>query len=209
MMKNNLTSVVFLKKKVKMLKRINKRWAWRVGRLYYTLKSYLFIYKFNLRFFKFPMYIFKKFNYLHNSLKYFAYVYQNFLTSHKHLYGNSENMLALSDVSDDRNKFFYLSKKNLYIGAKSGNIECLFTNVRGLTFFSYTEPIYDLSDLSDFFYKGSIYGSLICELDEILYEQFLFTYDLNHNFEFNLVFVYEIYKINVMLTLSKLINLYF
>lgn len=152
------------------------------------------------------MYIFKKLSYLHNSLKYFAHIYKNFLTAQKYFYGNSENMLALSGVSDGRNQFFYLSKKNLSIGSKSSSVECLFINVKGLTFFSYAEPIYDLSD---FFYKGSIYDNLIYELDEILYEQFLFTYDLSNNFEVSLVFVYEIYKINVMLTLSKLINLYF
>jgi hypothetical protein len=167
------------------------------------------MYKFNLRFFKFPMHIFRYFALFFKNFRLFIYTYKNLLISNKYLYGNSERVLSIFDFSDDRYNFFYLSKRNLRGGVKAYNLQHLFNHIHGLTFFYYHEPLCDLTEGSDFFYKGSLYDTVVCDLDDIAYEKFAVTYNFDHISELNLFFITEFYKINILLTLNKLINLYF
>jgi hypothetical protein len=118
-------------------------------------------------------------------------------------------MLSQYFSEDSNENFVYFSKNKIKINAKSLSLQHIFDNINGVIFFTYNSPILDLVEDSDFFYKGSIYDNIIIDLENVFYIFFLENYNFEHIFEYNLLLIKEIYKINILLSLNKLINLYF
>ena len=209
MMKNNIRKLTAIQRKINFLKKFNKKGFWRVGRLYYLSKSTIFISKFNARLLKLSMYIFRQLYCLFRNFNYSLKAYKNFLTPHKFVYGNSEKMSPRYFDDDCAVNFAHFSKKKLKIYSKSISLQHMFGDINGILFFSYNCQVVDLLDDGDFFYKGSIYDNLIFDLDQARYLFFLNGYDFEYVFEYQTLAITEIYKINILLLLMKLINLYF
>jgi hypothetical protein len=209
MMKNNIKKLTVAQHKINFLKKFNKKGFWRVGRLYYLSKSTIFISKFNARLLKLSMYLFRQLYCLFRNFNYSLKSYKNFINPHKFVYGNSEKMSPRYFDDDCAVNFTHFSKKKSKIYSKSIALQHMFGDINGVIFFSYNCQVVDLSDDSDFFYKGSIYDNLIFDLDQDCYLFFLNKYDFEYVFEYQTLVIMEIYKINILFLLMKLINLYF